>query len=217
MRMDRYNNLDNNEDETYSRTLRNQDMYQDIYMNNSIVDIDDYFNKKEEEQEDNQEELTYEAKNYSVKDYLEKAHERQIPDAEKRKLDDTFKEEEDEISKLIASIDEKNEQEDFFSDLKGDNEDTIIEGQVTKKEVEELSYEEYSFDTNTGNVVLDKVVGNETISNLSLEEDKTNDEFDDILKNKTISNKKKRRIALIFFLVTLLLLIGVVVYILFLK
>ena len=118
---------------------------------------------------------------------------------------------EHEISKLISSIDEKNEEEDFFGELKGDNSDTMIDGQFMEEEIlETTSYEEYTFDTTTNSVQLSKVLGNETIVNLEIAEAKNNEGFADIEK-KGLSKKKKRNIAIAFFVITLLLLIGVII------
>ena len=217
MRMDRYNDDHTKEVEdtkNYSRVDKNQRIYDDIYMNNSYVSIDDIIKEEsvEKQEEDSLKEvMTYEEKNYDVNDYLQKARERFKPDDEKRNLDEDFLRVEDEISKLISSIDEKNEEEDFFGELKGDNSDTMIDGQLIEDEVlETTSYEEYSFDTTTNSVQLSKVLGNETIVNLEKMEEKNNEGFSDIEK-KGLSKKKKRNIAVIFFIVTLLLLISVII------
>ena len=217
MRMDRYSDDDtkeSNETMNYSRVDKNQRMYDDIYMNNSYVSIDDIIKEKSEESKEElpSEEITYEEKNYDVDDYLQKARERFKPDDEKRNLDDEFLKGEDEISKLISSIDEKNDEEDFFGELKGDNSDTMIDGQLTKEEIlETTSYEEYTFDTTTNSVQLGKVLGNETIVNLEMAEAKNNEGFSDIVQKKGLSRKKKRYIAITFFIITLLLLIGVII------
>ena len=217
MRMDRYSDDDtkeSNETMNYSRVDKNQRMYDDIYMNNSYVSIDDIIKEKNEESKEElpSEEITYEEKNYDVDDYLQKARERFKPDDEKRNLDDEFLKGEDEISKLISSIDEKNDEEDFFGELKGDNSDTMIDGQLTKEEIlETTSYEEYTFDTTTNSVQLSKVLGNETIVNLEMAEAKNNEGFSDIVQKKGLSRKKKRYIAITFFIITLLLLIGVII------
>lgn len=217
MRMDRYDDDNTKEVEdtkNYSRVDKNQRIYDDIYMNNSYVSIDDIIKEEsvEKQEEDSLKEvMTYEEKNYDVNDYLQKARERFKPDDEKRNLDEDFLRVEDEISKLISSIDEKNEEEDFFGELKGDNSDTMIDGQLIEDEaLETTSYEEYSFDTTTNSVQLSKVLGNETIVNLEKMEAKNNEGFSDIEK-KGLSKKKKRNIAVIFFIVTLLLLISVII------
>ena len=216
MRMDRYSDEDTKEVEetkNYSRVDKNQRMYYDIYTNNSYVSIDDIIKEDNEEQKEDtpKEVITYEEKNYDVNDYLLKARERFKPDDEKRNLDDEFLKDEDEISKLISSIDEKNEEEDFFGVLKGDNSDTMIDGQLMEEEIlETTSYEEYTFDTTTNSVQLSKVLGNETIVNLEMMEAKNNEGFADV-ERKGLSRKKKRNIAIIVFVITLLLLIGVII------
>ena len=221
MRMDKYNDvkekIEDDVEPSYSRVNKNQRIYQDIYMNNSYVSIDDLLNDEEEiipEDEVKEDSQVYEEKNYSIDDYLSKARERLKPDEEKRNLDEEFQKQEDEISKLIADIDEKNKEEDFFGELLSDNSDTMIEGQLEKEEILEMSttYEEYTFDTDTNNVELSKVLGNETIANLEIEELNNNDVFSDVVKSD-YSKKKRRIIAVTFFIITLLLLIGVIIFI----
>ena len=98
-----------------SRVLRHQNMYDDVYMNTTLVDINnilpseentDLEEKKEEEQITEPE--VYQEKSYSVSDYIEKAHEKINPDNAKRDINSAeFKEQEDEIRRLIDSINEK--------------------------------------------------------------------------------------------------------------
>ena len=122
------------EEVVLSRVSKNQVMYDDVYFNRTKVDIDSVIDsvgviEDAEKPETPIEKEIYEEKSYSVNEYLEKAHENNSPDNLKRDIDDTaFREGEDEIRKLIASIDEKEMSEDFFKDLKGDNEDTLIDG-----------------------------------------------------------------------------------------
>lgn len=221
MRMDKYGDTEDkikeNDLSNFSRVDRNQKVYQDIYMNNSYVSIDDLLDDATENvlEEDNQiEEKDYEEKNYNIDDYLSKARERLKPDEEKRNLDDEFRKQEDEISKLIEDIDKKNREDDFFEELLADDDsDTLIEGQVHKEEVLEItSYEEYSFDTNTNQVQLNKVLGNETIANLEIDELNSNEGFSDVVKGG-YSKKKRRIIAIVFFVISFLLLVGVIVFI----
>lgn len=220
MRMDRYKDVDiskeEDKDTNYSRVNKNQNVYQDIYMNNSYISIDDLFDEKKDTPDDVEEKkdyIDYEEKNYDINEYLSKARERFQPDDEKRNLDEEFLKGEDEISKLISSIDEKNQEEDFFGNLISDNSDTMIDGQLTKDEIlETTSYEEYTFDTTTNSIQLSKVLGDETMVNLALEEEKNNEGFSDIEKNN-ISSKSKRKLAIIIFVLSLLLLIGVIIFI----
>lgn len=220
MRMDRYKDVDiskeEDKDTNYSRVNKNQNVYQDIYMNNSYISIDDLFDEKKDTPDDVEEKkdyIDYEEKNYDINEYLSKARERFQPDDEKRNLDEEFLKGEDEISKLISSIDEKNQEEDFFGNLISDNSDTMIDGQLTKDEIlETTSYEEYTFDTTTNSIQLSKVLGDETMVNLALEEEKNNEGFSDIEKNN-ISLKSKRKLAIIIFVLSLLLLIGVIIFI----
>ena len=192
--MDRYDEekkeVSNNLEMPLSRTNRNQEMYKDAYLNTSYVDIKNIFSeenssKETEEELENHPTIAYEEKNYNINDYLEKAHERLTPDDDVRSLDSKdFTERESEISKLIAKIDEKSTDDDFFSSLISNNEDTLISGQVDHREIattfEELYIETISDNNNTK---LSKALTDETINNLKLEEDELNNTFQDIFKN----------------------------------
>ena len=218
MRMDRYDeNLKNNVDQPLSRIEKNKEIYNNAYDNSAIVDIDNFFDNKEEENEsfdDNLNEvskITYEEKNYDIDDYLKKAHERITPDEDIRDLNNQdFKKQEDEISKLIASIDEQNDNDDFFSELIGDDENTIIEGQLETEE-----YSKTTLYTNTVETKLEKVLGNETMTKLKLEEDEINNTFQDIFKTNKKSKRKKRKIAITIFSISLFALIAVILIIIF--
>ena len=217
MRMDKYNdNEEEKEEVPLKRTVINQDIYDDIYMNNKYVDINNIFDsneEKEKSQETEKEVINFEKKNYSIDDYLSKAHERLTPDSNVRNLDDKeFIKQEGEISKLIESINKEEQENDFFSDLIGNNEDTMIEGQLQKEEVS-FTYEEFR-KTIYEEEKLNNVLGDETISNLELKEDEENHAFRDIVGN-TISKKKKRKLSLIVFFITLIMLILVILIIIF--
>lgn len=229
-RMDKYideeqENEELQEDEVVlSRVNKNQVMYDDVYFNRTKTDIDSVIDsvgieEKIEIPETIQKE-EYEEKSYSVNEYLEKAHENKSPDNLKRDIDDTaFREQEDEIRKLIASIDEKEESEDFFKDLKGDNEDTLIGGKLKTDEFNDSIYEALKTDNLIDeNSILNHVLSDKTVLNLEKEEDEKIDHtFEKIMLEDEEKNKKKSKLPIIIFCTLLVILIAVVVFIFLIK
>ena len=229
-RMDRYNENDVQENDSLSsetvvlsRINKNQRIYEDVYFNSSVVDINNIMNGENNEVEEQKDdavyqEESYEEKNYDVNDYLQKAHEKLSPDDAKRSINDNdFQQQEDEIRKLIASIDEKEEQDDFFSDLKGDNEDTLIGAKFKTDEFNESIYEtlkeESIFD---GNTILDHVLSDNTVVNLEKEEDaKIDHAFDEIVADQKVKKKKKSTLPIIIFSITTFMLIAIILIIIF--
>ena len=230
-RMDKYideeydNEVPNEETIVLSRVNKNQVMYDDVYFNRTKVDIEGVIDsvgieEKIEKTPDMPPEEKYEAKSYSINEYLEKAHENKSPDDLKRDIDDTdFKEQEDEIRRLIASIDEKEESEDFFKDLKGENEDTLIGAKLKTDEFNDSIYEALKNEKITdGNTILDHVLGDKTVLNLEKSEDEKIDHtFEKIMLEDNELRKKKNKLPLIIFYIMLFILIIVVVIILLVK
>lgn len=229
-RMDKYNTLETENEETteeqvvLSRVDKNQVMYDDVYYNrtrdyiDSVIDGED--NNPKEEKDNIIVQEQYEEKSYSVNEYLEKAHENKSPDNLKRDIDDTaFREQEDEIRKLIASIDEKEESEDFFKDLKGENEDTLIGAKFKTDEFDESIYETLKGENLVSeNSILEHVLGDKTVLNLEQEEeDKIDHTFEEIFNSDKKSRKKNKKLPIIIFCILLVILITVVVYIVFFK
>ncbi len=207
MRMDRYEEKKDEEkdNEVLSRTTKNQKMYNDVYMNSSYVDINkildvDESNNEEKEIDEDQPKESYEEKNYSVVDYLAKAHEKYHPDNDIRSLSNKeFIDGEDEISKLIKEIDEKEENDEFFSDLMGENEDTMGEGQLIKDEIEEVTHKEiFSTTFFEDEAKLEKALGSETMTELKLEEEGISNTFQDIMRNDRMSKKKNSNYFLFY-------------------
>ena len=210
------------EEAVLSRVNKNQVMYDDVYFNrtrvdiNSVIDGDDVV-KPLEKEDILPEEEKYEEKSYSVREYLEKAHENKSPDNLKRDIDDTaFKEQEDEIRRLIASINEKEENEDFFKDLKGDDEDTTIGAKFKTDEFNDTIYEtlknENVIDENS---ILDHVLSDKTVLNLEKdEENKIDHTFEKILLEDKEMRKKKKVLPLVIFCIlsfTLILVIAIII------
>ncbi len=221
-RMEKYQedteNVQDEKDANLSRISRNQELYQDVYLNKSVVDINNILDTEKEsveEQEKTKEyaKIEYEEKSYSVNDYLKKAHERLTPDNAMRNLDNKdFVEQENEISKLIESIDEKEKDLDLFSDLVGDDADTLVEGQLKGNifELDNFTEESLSFD----DAQLDKALSDDTIVSVEQQIEKKEDNFQDIFLDE-VHRKNKTLLPLIIFLITLVALIAVILIIVF--
>lgn len=226
-RMDKYideeQENDTSEEVVLSRVSKNQIMYDDVYFNRTVVDINSVIDGediKEEKQEDIIPEETYEKKSYSINEYLEKAHENKSPDNLKRDIDDTaFKEQEDEIRRLIASINEKEEEEDFFKDLKGDDEDTLIDAKLKTDDFNDSIYENLRNENLIEeDSVLDHVLSDKTVVDLEKEEESTIDHtFEQIMLEDRNSERKSNKLPIIIFGVLVVVLIIVVIVILILK
>ena len=231
MRMDKYR--DDQEEETvveteetshdeFSRTEKNNRMYHESYLNSSVIDVSNgvssIFGDSNEEslvEEEIPKEI-YIEKNYDVDDYIEKAHENKENDNLMRSLVDTdydvnkVNEKQDEISKLIEKIEEKEQQEDFFSDLLPDNDaNTAITDPVL---------EETSLDNDTINETkLETIIGDDTFFDYAKkeEEKKREDEsFKDIMEPKV---KLPKKLPLIAFIISAIILLVVVILIIVIK
>lgn len=229
-RMDKYIDIEEKEEQeeetpVLSRVNKNQIIYDDAYLNSKVVDInsviegEDIVPKKQDNTILYQAE-SYEEKSYDVNDYLSKAHENKKDDNLKRDINDNeFKEQEDEIRRLIDSINEKEESEDFFSDLKGENEDTMIGAKFKTDEFNDSIYETLKGENLFGgNTILDHALGDNTVLNLEKEEDQKIDHtFEKILKEDSISRKKNKKLPIIIFSITVFILIVVIVIILLVR
>lgn len=228
-RMDKYTEFDETEEKqdespVLSRVSKNQIIYDDAYLNSKVVDIatvidgEEVIPPKEENKEYLKEE--YQEKSYDVNEYLSKAHENKKEDNLKREINNNeFREQEDEIRKLIASIDEKEDEEDFFTDLKGENEDTMIGAKFKTDEFNDSIYEtlvnEKFFD---GNTILDHALSDNTVLNLEKDEDEKIDHtFEKIMKEDIIERKKSKKLPIIVFSMTVSILILVIIIILLVR
>jgi hypothetical protein len=222
---DEYEDETPQEEAVLSRVNKNQVMYDDVYFNRTKVDVDGVIESMElvDDHVEPQETVvseTYEQKSYSINDYLEKAHENKSPDNLKRDIDDTdFREGEDEIRRLIASIDEKEVDEDFFKDLKGENEDTLIGAKFKTDEFNDSIYETLKGDSLVNEKsILEHVLGDKTVLDLEKEEDEKIDHtFEEIMRLDEDSRKKKKKLPIIIFCSLLVVLIIVVVVIFLIK
>ncbi len=226
-RMDKYideeQENETSEEVVLSRVCKNQIMYDDVYFNRTVTDINSVIDGediKEETKEDIIPTETYEKKSYSINEYLEKAHENKSPDNLKRDIDDTaFKEQEDEIRRLIASINEKEDAEDFFKDLKGDDEDTLIDAKLKTDDFNDSIYENLKNENLIEeDSVLDHVLSDKTVVDLEREEESTIDHtFEKIMLEDNKLEKKNDRLPIIIFCIVLVVLIIVIALILILK
>ena len=226
-RMDKYidEEQENNpsQEVVLSRVNKNQIMYDDVYFNRTMVDINSVIDGediKENKQEEIIPEEVYEKKSYSVNEYLEKAHENKSPDNLKRDIDDTaFKEQEDEIRRLIDSINEKEEEEDLFKDLKGDDEDTLVDAKLKTDDFNDSIYENLKNENLIEeDSVLDHVLSDKTVVDLEREEESTIDHtFEKIMLEDNKAEKKGNKLPIIIFCIVLVILVIVIALILILK
>ena len=212
------------EEVVLSRVNKNQVMYDDVYFNRTRVAVDEALDEEEVKETKHEEELppveeVYERKSYNVNEYLEKAHENKSPDNLKRDIDDTaFKEQEDEIRKLIDSINEKEENEDFFKDLKGDDDEKTVGARYKTDEFNNSIYETIKGDKTRDNAILNRALGEETVLDLEKEEDEKLDHtFEKIMIEDEEIGKKKNTLPIIIFCILLFTLILVVAIILLFK
>ena len=203
-RMDKY---EEPIDTSLSRTKKNEILYKDVYLNNTLVDIsnimcEDYIETEEEQEPVMEiETLKYTEKSYDINKYLQEKRLIRVKDNLPRSLDEEIKKSDDEISQLIYKIEQKEKEEDLFNDLMPDDEyATVIEGN------NELT----NF---VSNDVIDNYVMNkeldETNSFMDLDDTKI---FEDKKKIKN-SKKKNKELALIVFCSIALVLVGIIIYV----
>lgn len=199
-RMDKY---EENNNEQYSRTLKNEDLYKDVYLNNTLIDLnkimdDEVFENIEKEDSVEITEYHYEEKEYDLKKFLNDKREERIHDNLPRSLDESIMQDEDEISKLISKIEQKEKEADLFNDLLPDNEDTtILEAQ----------------DDHLNNFVSEEAINNFVMHK---ELDETNS-FMDIDETKVLAKKKKKKLKgkkgpLIILGISFLILLTLIIY-----
>lgn len=202
-RMDKYEETRESE---YSRTKKNEDLYKDVYLNNTLIDLNkimaDDIEMVDEEVEDVVEikKMYYEEKNYNLKDYLEEKRRIRVADNLPRSLDESIKEDESEISELVSKIEQKEKDEDFFLELLPDDEDTII----TDPQEEKL--DNFISEDAINNFVMHKDL-DETNSFMDLEETQIVK-----AKSKPKERQKIKKLPIIVCATSFILLIGLIVY-----
>ncbi|MBQ8472742.1 MAG: hypothetical protein IJ501_04500 [Bacilli bacterium] len=130
MRMDRYENIENNNETKQTRTNKNQELYTDVYLNNVYVDINSLKDVVKSDVEEKVEETkpvnsikevnyNYEDKNYDINSLIEEVIKNKKDDKLKRSLDIGVNNLE--IDSLIESINENQNKEQ-----KNDKENEIL-------------------------------------------------------------------------------------------
>lgn len=212
MRMDRYEENNNQVDNKATRTNKNQELYTDVYLNNVYVDLEE-LKEAMEENDDNLVEnvklsrdikfvnTSYEEKNYDINSILEEVIKNKKDDNIKRSLD--INGSELEIANLIESIEENskntkelNDEGDLLSDLLPSDDNTVVLPPVSEpldinelKKVEKVKEKE------------------ENESLLDLEDDSSDDSFLEDEKSKA-----KVIIPIIIILVIAGIIVGVLFY-----
>lgn len=205
-RMDKYEEKD---EKKYSRTKKNEDLYKDVYLNNTLIDLNTIMDEEILETEDEKKaedfeikEIHYEEKDYDLAKFLNERRKDRVQDNLPRSLSDELKKSDDEISELLLKIEQKEGEEDLFKELLPDDKETTI-----------LDAQEEN--DNLNNIVTDEAINNfvmnkdlsETNSFMDLSETK-------IIEKKKIIRKKNNKLPIIVFCTTLLLLIAIIIYLL---
>ena len=187
-----------------SRIEKNQDLYKDVYLNNTLIDFNNA-NFMEEEIEELEPlnkkvnipaPIIYEEKNYDIDEYLKEAKEKRISDNLPRTLQNTdyevakVRDNKDEISQLIKTIEKKEKESDLFVELLPDNDHTVVTDPVDETK-------------------LDTPLVNSEVSSVTIEET-VEKEFMEVTK----SNLKLKKLPFFICLASFILLIVVIVIIL---
>lgn len=204
-RMERYKE---NESISYSRTKKNEDLYRDVYLNNTLIDFTKIIGEPEEEVfiKEETEELTfvkpatYIEKEYNISKYLEEKRALHQQDNLPRSLNEDLKINDNKIDELVLKIEQKEKEENIFNELMPDDGDTttLIEG----------------------NNELNSFVSEQVIDNYIMNKDMdATHSFDDLeeTNNLVIKKAKKKKsnkdLAIIVFCTIALILLGVIIYI----
>lgn len=196
-----------------SRTQKNEDLYKDVYLNNTLIDFNKIMDEEDYEIEDEVEEqveintIDYVQKDYDINKYLQEKRLLRVKDNLPRSLNDEIKKNDDEITELISKLEQKEKEEDLFNNLLPDDEDTTIIGANNN----ELST--FVSDDVINNYIMNKEL-EETNSFMDLEDTKV---IMDKQKNSELDFKdivkRKKSLSLIVFSIITLILIGVIIYV----
>lgn len=215
-RMEKYEEENNT---SYSRTTKNEDLYKDVYLNNTLIDFDKIIDEDVEELEEEKnsvieyEKIDYVEKNYDINKYLEEKRMMRTNDNLPRILDEEIKKSDSEIDEIVNKLEQKEKEEDLFTSLMPDQfNTTIIEG---KQELNNVVS-----DTAIDNYVMNKEM-DETNSFMDLDETKVLAEK----KEKKAKEKKEKKaskkknasksagLTIMFLCILALILIGAAVYV----
>lgn len=216
MRMDRYEDIEKENDTKQRRTSKNQELYTDVYLNNVYVDVSNLKEVVSQEEEEESSKIkvvrenqpvtyTYKEKNYDILSVLEEAMKNRTDDNLKRSLDGEVTNKE--LDSLIESINENQKQseepkkEDLLTDLMPSDENTTVIPPL----------EEPILDTS----LLDASLLEENkMSQDMLDLDITEK---DLEVDDSFVESKNNKIKIILFITAFLLLIGIILGILFYK
>lgn len=215
-RMEKYEEENNT---SYSRTTKNEDLYKDVYLNNTLIDFDKIIDEDVEELEEEKnsvieyEKIDYVEKNYDINKYLEEKRMMRTNDNLPRILDEEIKKSDSEIDEIVNKLEQKEKEEDLFTSLMPDQfNTTIIEG---KQKLDNVVS-----DTAIDNYVMNKEM-DETNSFMDLDETKVLAEKKEKKtkekKEKKVSKKKNASksagLTIMFLCILALILIGAAVYV----
>ena len=214
MRMDRYDNIENDNENKQTRTNKNQELYSDVYLNNVYVDINTLKDVVKDEVEVKVEEIkpvnsikganyNYEDKNYDINSLIEEVIKNKKDDKLKRSLDIGVNNLE--IDSLIESINEnqkkEQENENLLSELLPSNDNTKV-----IPPLEEPIFDTKLIDQNM--LSNDKDINNQDLEDLSLQ---------DIQSDTSFVEEKKSRLKVILTIIFILIVVLIVAFILIKK
>lgn len=207
-RMDKY---EEGSTVSYSRTRKNEDLYKDVYLNNTLIDFNKIVTLEDEIINGEQEPviefktINYTEKEYNLNKYLEEKRALHQKDNRPRSLNEEIKKSDDEINELVSKIEQKEKEEDLFNDLMPDDDNTTIIGANN-----ELN--SFVSDTIIDNYVMNKDM-DETNSFMDLDETKIIEEKKEKKKQRKNKIKKNNDLPIIIFCSLALILVGVIIYI----
>ena len=225
MRMDRYEEKENNGDLKQSRLHKNQELYTDVYLNNVYVDINNLKEVMKDEKEKSQEEVktykeinkvtkySYEEKNYDIKSIIEKAIENNKDDKLKRSLN--YKNDNTLIDNLVELIQEKENLEDnhekelFEIEINNESIDKSFDLENDKNSSKEDSLLDDLLPTDDNTEVMPPLLGPITLEvgddNIKKEDKKELDEDFSFIEEKSTKTKFiVITLILIFLIISLL-------------
>ena len=106
-RMDKY---EEGSTVSYSRTRKNEDLYKDVYLNNTLIDFNKIVTLEDEIINEEQEPviefktINYTEKEYNLNKYLEEKRALHQKDNRPRSLNEEIKKSDDEINELVSKI-----------------------------------------------------------------------------------------------------------------
>ena len=214
MRMDRYEDNNNQVDNKTTRTNKNQELYTDVYLNNVYVNLDELKEVMEENDDNLMENIklsrdikvvntSYEEKVYDINQIVEEAIKNKKDDNIKRSLD--IGSSELEIANLIESIEENSKDDD---DSNGDS-DLLSELLPSEDNTVVLAPVEEKIDVDKLEKMAKEKEEEIKESHLDLEDESRSDD--------SFLEEEKSKVKIIIPIIIILVIIGIIVGILFYK